>query len=141
MQNTELNEPGGGKTDSVPRAQLIGLILGPVMLALTQVLSPPESMNPQAWSALGMMLLMAVWWSTEAIPIAATSLPPIVLVPALGLGDVGSATSAYAHPIIFLFLGGFTLGLAMQRWNLHRHRYHDASDRCLGDQHAGTGAG
>jgi sodium-dependent dicarboxylate transporter 2/3/5 len=120
MQNTELNEPGGGKTDSVPRAQLIGLILGPVMLALTQVLSPPESMNPQAWSALGMMLLMAVWWSTEAIPIAATSLPPIVLVPALGLGDVGSATSAYAHPIIFLFLGGFTLGLAMQRWNLHR---------------------
>jgi sodium-dependent dicarboxylate transporter 2/3/5 len=120
MQNTELNEPEGGKTGTVSRVQLAGLILGPAVLAVTQILPPPEGMNPQAWSALGMMLLMAVWWSTEAIPIAATSLLPIVLIPALGLGNVASATSAYAHPIIFLFLGGFTLGLAMQRWNLHR---------------------
>ena len=62
---------------------------------------------------MGMMLLMATWWSTEAIPIPATALLPIVLVPGLGLGSISQATSPYAHPIIFLFLGGFTLGLAM----------------------------
>ena len=69
---------------------------------------------------LGLMMLMAAWWATEAIPIPATSLVPIVLIPALGLGSVSDATAPYANPIIFLFLGGFTLGLAMQRWNLHR---------------------
>jgi len=67
-----------------------------------------------------MMWLMATWWSTEAIPIPATALLPILLVPALGLGSIGQATAPYANPIIFLFLGGFTLGLAMQRWSLHR---------------------
>lgn len=120
MQGLGPNEPGAGKPDSPSRIQLIGLVLGPVLLAVTQVLPAPENMSPQAWSALGLMLLMALWWSTEAIPIAATSLLPIILIPALGLDSVSNATSAYAHPIIFLFLGGFTLGLAMQRWNLHR---------------------
>jgi sodium-dependent dicarboxylate transporter 2/3/5 len=63
-------------------------------------------MAAEAWAALGLMLLMATWWSTEAIPIPATALLPIVLVPALGLGTVGEATEPYANPIIFLFLGG-----------------------------------
>jgi sodium-dependent dicarboxylate transporter 2/3/5 len=79
------------------------------------------------------MLLMATWWSTEAIPIPATALLPIVLVPALGLGTIGQATAPYANPIIFLFLGGFTLGLAMQRWNLHR-RIALLTLKAMGDQ-------
>ncbi|WP_372999579.1 SLC13 family permease [Marinobacter sp.] len=107
-------------TEGLPRSQAIGLILGAAFLLATIILPPPETMGAEAWSALGLMLLMATWWSTEAIPIPATALLPIVLVPALGLGSVGDATSPYANPIIFLFLGGFTLGLAMQRWNLHR---------------------
>ena len=104
----------------LPRSQVIGLLLGAAFLLATLVLSPPQGMAPEAWSALGLMLLMATWWSTEAIPIPATALLPIVLVPALGLGSISQATTPYANPIIFLFLGGFTLGLAMQRWNLHR---------------------
>ncbi|MGM0767298.1 MAG: SLC13 family permease [Pseudomonadota bacterium] len=104
----------------LPKSQLIGLILGPLLLLLTLVLPAPEGMNEAAWAAAGLMLLMATWWSTEAIPIPATALLPILLVPALGLGSVKEATAPYANPIIFLFLGGFTLGLAMQRWNLHR---------------------
>ena len=104
----------------MPRTQLIGLLTGLVLLAATLVLPPPGELSASAWAALGLMLLMAAWWATEAIPIPATSLVPIVLVPALGLGSVGDATAPYANPIIFLFLGGFTLGLAMQRWNLHR---------------------
>ncbi|PCM45495.1 SLC13 family permease [Marinobacter sp. ANT_B65] len=102
------------------RSQLAGLFLGAGFLLITVLLSPPESMTAEAWSAMGLMLLMATWWSTEAIPIPATALLPVVLVPGLGLGSISQATSPYAHPIIFLFLGGFTLGLAMQRWNLHR---------------------
>ncbi|MBW4933549.1 SLC13 family permease [Marinobacter sp. F4206] len=104
----------------LPKSQLIGLALGAFFLIATQILPPPQTMGSDSWAALGLMLLMATWWSTEAIPIPATALLPIVLVPALGLGSISEATSPYAHPIIFLFLGGFTLGLAMQRWNLHR---------------------
>lgn len=104
----------------MPKSQLIGLLTGLVLLALTVLLPPPGALSGTAWAALGLMMLMAAWWATEAIPIPATSLVPIVLIPALGLGSVRDATEPYANPIIYLFLGGFTLGLAMQRWNLHR---------------------
>ncbi|KXS50910.1 MAG: solute carrier family 13 (sodium-dependent dicarboxylate transporter), member 2/3/5 [Marinobacter sp. T13-3] len=109
-----------GQRRGLPRIQVIGLILGAACLLMSWAVPAPATMGAEAWSALGLMLLMAVWWSTEAIPIPATALLPIVLIPALGLGSVSQATAAYAHPVIFLFLGGFTLGLAMQRWNLHR---------------------
>ena len=100
----ELN--ADNQSEGMPRSQVIGLILGAAFLLATILLPPPETMSGQAWSALGLMLLMATWWSTEAIPIPATALLPIVLVPALGLGTVGEATEPYANPIIFLFLGG-----------------------------------
>ena len=101
-------------------ASRIGLWLGPALLAATLLLPPPAEMSSSAWACVGMALLMATWWSTEAIPIPATSLLPMVLVPALGLGSMGEATGSYANPIIYLFLGGFLLGIAMQRWQLHR---------------------
>jgi sodium-dependent dicarboxylate transporter 2/3/5 len=97
-------------------------------------------MSSEAWAALGLMLLMATWWSTEAIPIPVTALVPILLIPALGLGDIKDATAPYANPIIFLFLGGFTLGLAMQRWNLHR-RIALLTLRSVGDRPARQIAG
>ncbi|MGB1950803.1 MAG: SLC13 family permease [Marinobacter sp.] len=112
--------PDGDSRPGLPRSQIIGLVLGPLFLVLTLVLPAPDGMSDAAWAAAGLMLLMATWWSTEAIPIPATALLPILLVPALELGSVKEATAPYANPIIFLFLGGFTLGLAMQRWNLHR---------------------
>lgn len=102
------------------RTRLIGLLLGPALLLITLLLPAPGDMNQASWQALGLMLLMATWWSTEAIAIPATALLPIVLIPALGLGSVSQATTPYANPIIFLFMGGFILGLAMQRWNLHK---------------------
>ncbi|MBE0487844.1 MAG: DASS family sodium-coupled anion symporter [Halomonas sp.] len=97
-----------------------GLWLGPALLLATLILPPPAGMNEAAWACVGMALLMATWWSTEAVPIPVTSLLPMLLVPALGLGTLGEATGSYANPIIYLFLGGFLLGIAMQRWNLHR---------------------
>ena len=122
-----------GSRPGLPKSQVIGLILGAAFLLATLVLPAPGSMGAEAWAALGLMLLIATWWSTEAIPIPATALLPIVLVPALGLGTIGQATAPYANPIIFLFLGGFTLGLAMQRWNLHR-RIALLTLKAVGDQ-------
>lgn len=122
-----------GSRSGLPKSQVIGLILGAAFLLVTLILPAPGSMGAEAWAALGLMLLMATWWSTEAIPIPATALLPIVLVPALELGTIGQATATYANPIIFLFLGGFTLGLAMQRWNLHR-RIALLTLKAMGDQ-------
>lgn len=110
----------GAGNDGLPAARLTGLLLGPLLLVVTVLLPAPGDMGREAWLTTGMLLLMATWWSTEAIAIPATALLPIVLIPALGLDTVGAATAAYAHPIIFLFMGGFVLGLAMQRWNLHK---------------------
>lgn len=117
MSNQRLS---GAQPEGLPRSQVIGLVVGLAGFLVCLFVSPPGGMSAEAWAAAGMMWLMATWWSTEAIPIPATALLPIVLVPALGLGSIGQATAPYANPIIFLFLGGFTLGLAMQRWNLHR---------------------
>lgn len=102
------------------RAARIGLVLGPCWILLTQLLPAPAGMEPAAWHCVGLALLLATWWGTEAIPIPATSLLPIPLAPALGIADLDSTAASYANPTIFLFLGGFLLGLAMQRWNLHR---------------------
>jgi sodium-dependent dicarboxylate transporter 2/3/5 len=76
-------------------------------------------MPPEAKRVAAIAMLMATWWVTEAIPIPATSLLPVVLYPLLGIADARGATSAFADPLIFLFMGGFFLAMAMQRWNLH----------------------
>ena len=98
----------------------LGLIAGLLVLLATLVMDPPAGMTVAAWRCTGMGTLMAIWWSTEAIPIPATALLPIVLIPALGLGDVKAATTPYANPTIYLFLGGFMIGLAMEKCNLHK---------------------
>lgn len=103
-----------------PLSARIGLWLGPLWVLMTLVLPTPAGMAEPAWACVGLALLMATWWSTEAIPIPATSLLPLALVPALGIGGMSETAASYANPIIYLFLGGFLLGIAMQRWNLHR---------------------
>ncbi|HSH44213.1 MAG TPA: SLC13 family permease [Longimicrobiales bacterium] len=97
----------------------LGLILGPAMLLLLLV-PAPDGMDPGAWRTAAVGLFMAAWWITEAIPIPATALIPLFLFPVLGVGSIGESAAPYANPIIFLFMGGFLLAIAMQRWNLHR---------------------
>lgn len=65
------------------------------------------------------MALMAVWWMTEAIPLSITSLLPVVLIPALTERTVAQTTAPYASSVVFLFLGGFLIAIAMEKWNLH----------------------
>jgi solute carrier family 13 (sodium-dependent dicarboxylate transporter), member 2/3/5 len=98
----------------------LGLVAGPLLFATMLLLPPPEGLSAPGWRAAAVGVLMAVWWVSEAIPIPATSLVPLVLFPALGVAQIDAAAAPYANPLIFLFMGGFLLALAMQRWELHR---------------------
>lgn len=80
----------------------------------------PDGLEPAAWRVAAVAILLAILWLTEAIPVAATALLPIALFPVLGVSGVAAATAPYANPIVFLFLGGFLIALAIERWNLHR---------------------
>ncbi len=103
-----------------PLRPRLGLFTGLALFTLLLVLPAPADLSGAGWRTAAVGLLMALWWMTEAVPIAVTALLPIVLFPVLGVAPVGDATTPYAHPLIFLFLGGFLLALALQRWDLHR---------------------
>ena len=98
----------------------IGLLAAPAVFLVLVLLPAPDGMSQAAWRTAAVGLLMATWWVTEAIPIPATALLPLVLFPLLGIAPIGAAAEPYANPIVFLFLGGFVLAGAMQRWALHR---------------------
>ncbi|BCA79429.1 SLC13 family permease [Desulfuromonas sp. AOP6] len=117
------SSPGGieeGEPREYTTRQKIGLFLGPVLAGLMLVIPTPAGMTPEAQKMASIALLMASWWMCESIPIPATSLLPIALFPLFGLMPTGKATAPYASHLIFLFMGGFIIALAMQRWNLHR---------------------
>lgn len=97
--------------------QLLKILLGPLLFALCLLIG--DAGHEQV-RMLGVIVWMLTWWITSAIPIGATALLPIVLFPLLGILDLTSTTINYANPIIFLFFGGFILGLAIEKWNLHR---------------------
>ncbi|WP_372862882.1 DASS family sodium-coupled anion symporter [Spongiibacter sp.] len=96
------------------------LAAGPALLVLSVLLPPPAGMAVAAWQCAALALWMALWWATEAIAIPVTALLPLLLAPLIGLSEIQTMAAAYAHPVVFLFMGGFMLGLGMQRWQLHR---------------------
>ncbi|MEE4295657.1 MAG: DASS family sodium-coupled anion symporter [Wenzhouxiangella sp.] len=115
-----MQEKPGDQPDNYGKRQRIGLFAGPLVLLLFLILPAPEGMSDAAWATAAVGSLMAIWWITEAIPIPVTALVPIPLFPMLGVGTISETTSPYANPLIFLFMGGFMIALAMQRWGLHR---------------------
>ncbi|WIV68564.1 SLC13 family permease [Natrialbaceae archaeon AArc-T1-2] len=123
---TDAGGPGGGDDspfdvgDGYGRRQKSGFVLGPVLFALISLSPTPAGLEPEAQAVAAVTAWVAVWWMSEAIPIPATSLLPIVLFPLTGALPVAETTPSYAHPLIFLFMGGFFLAMAMQRWGLHK---------------------
>src|SRR5699024_10029292 len=100
--------------------QWIGLIAGPVLFILTLLFVSPKGLSQQGLAVMASTIWIAVWWMTEAIPIPATSLLPIILFPLTNGLDIETTTSSYGDDTIFLFMGGFMIALAMEKWNLHK---------------------
>ena len=98
----------------------IGFILGPLSFVLIMNFLNPEGMEPQAKAILACASWIAIWWVTEPIPIAATALLPIIIFPLSGGLDIKSTTAAFGHKLVFLFIRGFVLAIAIQKWKLHK---------------------
>ncbi len=97
----------------------LGLPLGLAFFVAVLLLPTPEGMTAEGHRAAAVAVLMATWWMLEAAPLAATALLPVGLFPLLGVLPAAEVTRAYGDPNIFLFMGGFFLAMAMQKWNLH----------------------
>ena len=99
----------------------MGLGLGPlVFLAMAAVTDIQSIMATDAWLVAGVAIWMAVWWSTEAIPVPATAFLPLVLFPMIEVAPIRAVAQSYSHPTIYLFLGAFILALSVEKWGLHR---------------------
>ncbi|MFN3864007.1 MAG: SLC13 family permease [Erythrobacter sp.] len=98
----------------------IGLLLGPLAFALTAFMPPPAGMALAAWLVAGLVVWMAVWWMTEAVPMTVTALLPFLVLPLAGVSSAEDTARGYFSPILFLLLGGAFIALAIERTGLHR---------------------
>ena len=99
---------------------IIGLILGPILFSVIMIFVDAEGLSFEAKCILASTAWMAVWWVTECVPISVTALLPIVLFPLTGGMDLSTTTAAYGHKLVFLFVGGFLIALAIEKWHLHK---------------------
>jgi sodium-dependent dicarboxylate transporter 2/3/5 len=97
-----------------------GFIFGLLVFIVMQILPAPDGLSSEGWSVAAIVSLMAIWWATEAIPVAVTALLPLALFPLIGIVSFKEAAIPYANPNIYLFLGGFMLALAIERSGLHK---------------------
>ena len=99
---------------------ILGLILGPILFLVIMIFVDAEGLSFEAKCILASTAWMAIWWVTECVPISVTALLPIVLFPLTGGMDLATTTAAYGHKLVFLFVGGFLIALAIEKWHLHK---------------------
>ena len=91
-----------------------------IILSLAAYLFNPFGLDATANKAVAVAVLMITWWISEALPMPAVALIPLVMLPLLNISSMEETTKAYSNPVIFLFMGGFMIGLAIEKWNLHK---------------------
>ncbi len=109
-----------GVTEQGLTASRIGFVLGPLAFALTAMIDAPAGMPSGAWLVAGLVMWMAAWWMTEAVPLAVTALLPFIVLPLSGVSSAEATAATYYSPILFLLLGGAFIALAIERTGLHR---------------------
>ncbi|UBM61998.1 SLC13 family permease [Candidatus Sulfidibacterium hydrothermale] len=102
------------------KIRVLGFVLGLLLFFFILFFVHLDPEKPAATATLAVAMLMAVWWVFEVVPLAVTALLPVFLYPLLGIMNGKAVSSVYFNDIIFLFIGGFMVALAMQRWSLHR---------------------
>lgn len=110
----------GGRVISFNAKQKTGLVLGPTLFLLVLLFGSFEGLSAPGQAILASTLWIATWWITEAISISATALLPVILFPLSGGLNIQLTTEAYSQPLIFLFIGGFMIAMAIERWHLHK---------------------
>lgn len=101
----------------IPR---FGLYLGPIAFGLIYLLVESPGLSPEAKAMLALAAWMAIWWISEAIPIAGTAFLPLIFMPLLGILPIGKVSANYMHPTVLLYMGGFLLATGIEKWGLHR---------------------
>jgi sodium-dependent dicarboxylate transporter 2/3/5 len=97
----------------------LSFLIGPIFF-ISVLLFKPFSLDTLSLKVLAVAVLMISWWITEAIPMPAVAIIPLVLFPLMGISKIAETAAPYANEVIFLFMGGFIIGLAIEKWNLHK---------------------